>query len=164
MAMTDPEDYEARFADEEAELNRLLAKARPVRDEAAELADIHAAIAAERAASGRGVDDEALAQAVFDKWRLIHKYIFARPFRVAASAARSQQWREAAGRLAAIDDAEFADWLALQAEVAANREQGLPDYRIRRDGPVFLILLEYVGNRKRTALAVLHWTKADGEG
>lgn len=152
-----------RFADEEAELDRLLARARPARDEAAELAAIHAAIAAERAAQAQGPDDRVLAGAAFDKWRLIHKYVYARPFRVATTTARSQQWREAAQRLAAIGDAEFAAWLALQAEVAANREAGIPDYRIRRDGPVFPILLEYVGNRKRTALAVLHWAKADGE-
>jgi hypothetical protein len=159
----DEDDYERRFADEEAELDRLLAKARPPADAASELADIDAAIVRERRERARGVDDAALAQAAFDKWRLVHKFIYARPFRLDASTARSVQWREVARRCAGLADAELDDWLSLQAEVAANREAGIPDYRIRRDGPAFLILLEYVGNRKRTALAVLHWAKAAGE-
>lgn len=162
--MTDAAPEADPFADEEAELARLLAKARPVPHEAADLAELHAAIAAERRERARGVDDRALAELVFEKWRLIHKYVYARPFRLDGQRARPDQWREAARLCAPIADDEVTAWLALQAEVAANREAGMPDYRIRRDGPVFLILLEYVGNRKRTAHAVLHWAQAAGKG
>lgn len=150
------------FADEEAELERLLEKLRPPPDEAAELAGLHAAVAAERREKERGVHDASLAAAEFDKWRQIHKYVHARPFRLDGETFRSAQWRDVAARCAPIGDGELDNWLALQIEVAQNREQGIPDYRIRRDGPCFLILLEFVGNKKRTALAVLHWTKAAG--
>ena len=84
-----------------------------------------------------------------------------RPFRLDDRLRRSEQWRETARRLAALDEPELTEWLALQVEVAVSREQGRPDYRIRRDGPCFLIALEYVANRKRTALAILHWAAAE---
>ena len=54
----------------------------------------------------------------------------------------------------------MVDWLALQVEVAANIENGAPDMRPRVPGPTWLATLDFVSNRERKALAVLHWAQA----
>jgi hypothetical protein len=59
-----------------------------------------------------------------------------------------------------LRDTELIDWLALQIEVAANLERGVQDMRPRDPGPTWAVALEYVANRKRKALAVLHWAQA----
>ena len=69
-------------------------------------------------------------------------------------------WREALERFRPLRDSEFIDWLALQIEVAANLEKGVPDMRPRDPGPTWIVALEYVANRKRKALAVLRWSEA----
>ncbi len=145
-------------SDEIAELDRLIKKARPIADEAGDLRLVHEAIEAEQRYGGG--DDLRLAELVFAKWTALHKYIYARPLHLPEGLSRSDQWREMASTYVEIEDRELRDWLALQVEIAQNREKGIADLRERRDGPCFLILLEYIGNRKRTALAVLHWAKA----
>lgn len=150
-----------RFDDEERELDRLLAKAarrqRGAEDDGIEREEIRKAIEAQQQYDG--ADDVTAATLEFEKWRLLHKYIYARPFRLSGQQSRPDQWREVARRYATLDEPELAQWLDLQIEVAENRQQGRSDLRVRRDGPCFLILLEYVGNKKRTALAVLHWAR-----
>ena len=143
--------------DEQRELMRLLAKARPLKDEAGDLHKVHQAIEVEQN-SPDGADLQQ-AQRSFDKWRVLHKYIHARPFALQEGLARSDQWRAVGQKIAALKAADLDDWICLQIEVADNRERGIYDLRIRRDGPCFLILLEYVANKKRTALAVLHWAR-----
>ena len=100
------------------------------------------------------------AELVFAKWTALHKYLHARPWRLPEGLCRSDQWRQMVSKYVNLGDRELDFWLHLQVEIADNREKGISDLRERRDGPCFLILLEYVGNRKRTALAVLHWAKA----
>ncbi len=148
--------------DEFAELERLIKKARPIADEAGDLRLVHGAIEAEQHYDGG--DDLRRAELTFAKWTALHKYIYARPLRIAEDLKRSDQWRHLTKSYESVGDREVENWLGLQAEIAQNREQGIADLRERRDGPPFLILLEYVGNRKRTALAVLHWAKAQAQG
>ncbi|MCF6198037.1 MAG: hypothetical protein L3J67_01350 [Hyphomicrobiaceae bacterium] len=144
--------------DEFSELERLIKKARPIENEAHDLRLIHEAIRAEQQSAA--IDDLRAAELTFAKWTVLHKYLYARPLRLPAGLSRPDQWGQVAKIYANLQDREIANWLALQIEIASNREKGFSDLRERRDGPCFLILLEYVGNRKRTALAVLHWAKA----
>ncbi len=102
----------------------------------------------------------ALRRASFEKWRLIHEWTRHHPFRDDPRARRSEQWRAALTRLGELRDGELIDWLALQIEVATHLENGIQDLRPRDPGPTWLVTLEYVGNRKRKALAVLHWAEA----
>ena len=147
--------------DEERELDRMLIKAaqnsRGTGDESDDLQQINMAVEAERQYGT--LDDLKAAELAFGKWGMLHKYIHRRPFRLSDQLKRSDQWREVARKYAPLADRELTQWLELQIDVATSREEGRYDQRIRRDGPCFLIILEYVGNRKRTALAVLHWAK-----
>ena len=143
--------------DEQVELLRLLEKARPIKDEAGDLRKVQEAIEAEQ---HQDPDDSlGVAQLAFVKWRVLHKYIHARPFVLPEGLSRADEWREVAVKMSPVEELEIKDWVALQIEVAENRELGISDLRIRRDGPCYLILLEYVANKKRTALAVLHWAR-----
>lgn len=151
--MTDSNDHD----DEELQLDHLLQKARPIADEAGELQIVLGAIKVDQ--ENRLDDDLAVAGLVFEKWRVLHKYIHARPFRLPEGLKRSDQWRHVVEIYAALSEPEFSEWLELQVEVSSNIEQGIYDQRVRRDGPCYLIVLEYAGNKKRTALAVLHWAK-----
>ncbi len=94
---------------------------------------------------------------VFEKWRAAHRYLHRIPFRDRSYAKRSEQWRDALARLRNLGDPELTDWICLQIEVATNIERGVQDLRPRDDGPTFVVLLEYVANRKRKALAILKW-------
>lgn len=96
----------------------------------------------------------------FEKWRLIHKYVHRHPFPTRASLKRSEQWREAAGEIRDIGEIELLDWCLLQVAVASNLERGIQDMRPRKAGPCHPLILEYVANRKRKALAVLHFSTA----
>jgi hypothetical protein len=147
--------------DEEQELARVLAKTRGQCDETGDLRQIHKVIEAEQ--NSKNEDALKVAERIFDKWRIIHKFIHARPFAVEEGLRRSDQWRFVQKKYAPLGEAGLDDWLALQVEIAANREKGLADLRIRRDGPCYLIVLEYVGNKKRTALAVLHWVRQEAK-
>lgn len=114
----------------------------------------------EAAAGGQGSPSPAGYELQFEKWRLIHKYIHQNPFATRARLPRSEQWREAANRIRDLGELELLDWALLQAEIAGNLERGIQDMRPRRKGPCYGLLLEYVANRKRKALAVLHFAKA----
>lgn len=93
----------------------------------------------------------------FHKWQVMHRYLHAMPFRDRSYAKRSDQWRDALARVRDLGDRELLDWVCLQIEVATNIERGIQDLRPRDGGPTFIVLLEYVGNRKRKALAILKW-------
>ena len=106
--------------------------------------------------------DLALQQLEFEKWRLIHKQVHQHPFTLAARLARAAQWREAANRIRDLGEVELLDWTLQQAEIADNLERGIQDLRPRKNGPCHALVLEYLANRKRKALAVLRFAK-DGE-
>ncbi|MEQ1712039.1 MAG: hypothetical protein ABL908_11640, partial [Hyphomicrobium sp.] len=63
-------------------------------------------------------------------------------------------------RVRDLGESELLDWVLLQVDVARNLEKGVQDMRPRKNGPTFLVMLEYVANRKRKALAILKWVKA----
>ncbi len=85
------------------------------------------------------------------------------PFSLPARFARSAQWREAANRIRDLGEIELLDWTLQQAEIADNLERGIQDLRPRKNGPCHALVLEYVANRKRKALAVLRFAKASEE-
>ncbi len=148
---------------EEARLARLAAAARPFsRSEAAAfLAEFGQAVAREAELRDEPRTDEIeRSRAAFEKWRLLHGWARRHPYRDRERAKRSEVWREALERFRSLRDCELIDWLALQIEVAANLEKGVADMRPRDPGPTWLVTLEYVSNRKRKALAVLHWAQA----
>ena len=99
-------------------------------------------------------------RASLEKWRLLHVWTRRHPYRDRRQLRRSDAWREALEHFHPLREPELIDWLALQIEVAANRENGVPDMRPRDPGPTWIVTLEYVGGRKRKALAVLHWAEA----
>jgi len=109
--------------------------------------------------------DSARYQAQLETWRAIQRFMHKTPFRDRAGLKRSDQWRSVLDRVRCLGQLELVDWVALQVEVASNREKGIPDMRPRKNGHAFLVMLEYVGNRKRKALALLKWAlEAEREG
>ena len=97
-------------------------------------------------------------------WRLLHKTIHHHPFHPDPALPRGDQWRRMRGHVDDIlGDPEILAWVAEQAEICDNRDRGHHDWRPRKDGPRFDLLLEYVGNSKRTALAIHHFALADRE-
>jgi hypothetical protein len=150
---------EARFA-------RLGAAVRPfTRSEAAAfLAELGQAVRREaELRDDPRADAIETSRASLEKWRLLHRWTRRHAYRDPARAKRSDVWRGALERFRPLRDCELVDWLALQVEVAANIENGVPDMRPRDPGPTWLATLEYVSNRKRKALAVLHWARAARE-
>ena len=153
---------EACALGDEAKFARLSAPARPFSrsGEAAFAEDLRRARDCESALSDReGADDLDLRRATFEKCRLLHVWTRRHPYRDRPLARRSEVWRAALERFRPLRDAEL-NWLALQIEVAANLEKGVQDMRPRDPGPTWIVTLEYVANRKRKALAVLHWAEA----
>ncbi len=152
--------------DDETRFAHLAAAARPfTRSEAAaHLAELHEAVRREAdLREGARVDEIEASGASFEKWRLLERWTRDRPYRDRARAKRSDVWREALERFRPSRDCELIDWLGVQVEVAANIEKGAPDMRPRDPRPTWLATLEYVSNRKRKALAVLHWARAARE-
>ncbi len=93
----------------------------------------------------------------FAKWRKMHKLVHASPFHTNRRLKRSDQWRDAINRIRDIGEPELFNWCLLQLEVAANIERGIREMRPRKNGPCYELILEYVSDRKRKALAVLHF-------
>lgn len=157
------EDREACGPGEEARFTGLSAGARPFSrsEQAAFSEDLKRARDRETIFGDRaGADDLDLRRATFDKWRILHEWIRRHPYRDRPSARRSEMWREGIERFRTLRDPELIDWLVLQIEVAANIENGVQDMRPRDPSPTWIVALEYVANRKRKALAVLHWSEA----
>jgi hypothetical protein len=111
-------------------------------------------------------EDDTLArqQLEFEKWRLIHKQVHQHPFTLPARLKRATQWREAANRIRDLGEVGLLDWTLQQAEIADNLERGIQDLRPRKNGPCHALVLEYVANRKRKALAVLRFARAGKDG
>jgi len=108
--------------------------------------------------AGPDADDTlTLLRSQFTEARLIHKYIHQTPFRDAPRKSRSRQWEDTLSFYRHLGNVDLIDWIRLQIEVARNLEQGIQDMRPRKNGPTWLVVLEYVANAKRKALAVLHW-------
>jgi len=101
---------------------------------------------------------------VLQKWRLIHKHFHTFSFPTRTRLKRSEQWKEAVEHVRDLNDLEVLDWVLLQAEVAGNIERGIREMRPRKNGPCHDLLLEYVRDRKRKALAVHKWAQAADEG
>ena len=155
--------------EERDELARLIKSAK--RKRPADIERLHAraveALALERQAATAqdGKTDQAANEAReaarlkagYNAYSAVHRFIHAQPYHDDPSIARSAQWRQVLARFEDLGDDELNEWLKLQIDVAENIEAGIPDYRPRKDGPTFLILLEFVANRKRKALAILHW-------
>ena len=124
-------------------------------------ADTRAAVARERACRSEphtlDIERHALHLA---KWRAIHNFMHKTPYRDKPGIKRSQQWTAVVDRVRDIGETELLDWVLLQVDVARNLEKGIQDMRPRKNGPTFLVMLEYVANRKRKALAILKWVKA----
>ncbi|MGO9769234.1 MAG: hypothetical protein ACLPSW_06700 [Roseiarcus sp.] len=151
---------------EEARFARLAAAARPfTRSEAAAfLAELGEAVRREaELRDDRNADEIDRSRASLEKWRLLQRWTRRHPYRDRKRAKRSDVWREALERFRPLRDCELIDWLALQIEVAANIENGVADMRPRDPRPTWLATLESVSNRKRKALAVLHWAQAARE-
>jgi len=157
------EHSEACALGDEAKFVRLSAGARPFSrtEQAAFFEDLGQARAREADRSGAAAaDDLGRLRATFEKWRMLHEWTRRHPYRDPLAAPRSTVWRAALERFRRLRDPELVDWLALQIEVAANLEKGVQDMRPRDPGPTWIVTLEYVANRKRKALAVLHWAEA----
>ena len=109
--------------------------------------------------------DSARYSAQLETWRALQRYLHRTPFRDRAGLKRSEQWRSVLDRVRDLGQQELVDWVVLQVEVAGNREKGIPDMRPRKNGHAFLVMLEYVSNRKRKATALLKWAlEAEREG
>jgi len=127
----------------------------------AELKEVLSEIAIE--ASAAAGDPDRLADLQVSKWRAIHKHIHRNPFHVPESLARSDQWRKVLDHLKrTVGEAELTDWLIVQVDVAANLEAGIRDLRPRKSDPCYDIVMEYVNNQKRKAVAVLRWARGKG--
>lgn len=153
---------EACLLNEAQEVERRIAAARPFprSERAALLGEIRAAIGNEAELRDRsGPPGAALYRASFAKWRLMHAWLHRTPYRDRRPGSRPAQWREALAAFRELGDPELIDWLTLQIEVATNLENGVQDMRPRDPGPTWLVTLEHVANRKRKALALLHWAE-----
>ncbi|MEO5373930.1 MAG: hypothetical protein H7840_06565 [Alphaproteobacteria bacterium] len=128
---------------------------------AAELADILAREEAQRTTRVPYPEKTSLQYA---KWQQLHKIVHATPVHVSDRLPRHEQWmaiRDYVWR--AVGEREVIEWVTLQVEVARNIAAGIQDLRPRKDGPCHELLLEYVANRKRKALAVHHWALSAAE-
>lgn len=110
-----------------------------------------------RPTGGVGIE---LRRASFEKWRGLHEWTRRHPYRDRILVRRPEQWREALEKFRSLRDRELIDWLALQIEVATNLDNSVQDMRPRDPGPTWVVTLQYIANRKRKALAVLHWAEA----
>lgn len=159
--MSEEDFEELACASAAARLDDLLEASRrvPPSERGPLLAATRAAVAAADAVKARRpkASDRQLCEAELARWRAVHRYVHLSPYRDRAHPKRSEQWRDVLHRVRDIGEQELIDWVALQVEVAANREKGIPDMRPRKNGPTVLVMLEYVGNRKRKALAMLKW-------
>ncbi len=151
----------------ERRMRRLEAQRRPTKSELAGMVDEVCRIVANerRVIAGTSGGDSARYQAQLETWRSIQRYMHKTPFRDRSGLKRSDQWRCVLDRVRDLGQNELTDWVALQVEVAGNREKGIPDMRPRKNGHAFLVMLEYVGNRKRKATALLKWAlEAERDG
>jgi hypothetical protein len=150
-------------ASDEAKFLRLSASARPLSRSEAAAFDQDLSLARDKEdslANDPAAADVALRRAIFEKWRLIHDWTRRNPYRDKPGTGRPDQWRMALEKFRPLRDGELIDWLILQIDVATNLANGVQDMRPRDPGPTWLVTLEYVSNRKRKALATLHWAEA----
>lgn len=96
------------------------------------------------------------------KWSHIEDCLAANPFRVSETLPRSEQWRRVRDHLKAnLDEPEMIDWIIQQIDVAANLAAGIHEMRPRKNGPCHGVLMEWVGNRRKKAEAVLKWIRCE---
>ncbi len=121
--------------------------------------EIERAIAELAAAENRAAPYAERLDLEFRKWQAIHKYVHRNPFATDERLARSAQWRAVLDYARDLREPEVLDWVLQQVEIAEHHEHGIRDLRPRKSGPCHPLLLEYVANRKRKALAVLRWAR-----
>jgi len=123
------------------------------------------AIYAEEAAmesAGTDPDQGRLDDLQLRKWDAIHRYLHERPFRVAESLTRFEQWRRVRDHLKqCLDEPELTDWLVQQIDVAHNLAAGIHEMRPRKKGQCYDVLMEWVVNRRGKAEAVMRWVKGE---
>jgi hypothetical protein len=124
------------------------------------LARIHEIVSLQESGAVSGYVEAARLEV--EKWRLILELLQAHPFPTRTHLRRSEQWRDAFGRVREIRDREFCDWILLQVEVAANIERGVREMRPRKPGPCHPQLVEYAAQRLRKAEKILHFAE-EGE-
>ncbi len=132
-------------------------------DRQTQISEIRALVAAQCRLNEAGASIIEKSELQLRKWRMIHKHLHAHPFPTKARAKRSEQWRDAVQCIRGLDDMDVLDWVLLQADVAGNIERGIREMRPRKNGPCHALLLEYVRDRKRKALAVYKWSLAADE-
>ncbi|MCP5373522.1 MAG: hypothetical protein H6907_17475 [Hyphomicrobiales bacterium] len=98
-----------------------------------------------------------------DKWRLIHRHLRENPFQVSMALPRAEQWSRVHRHLrATVGEPELDAWVLVQRDVAQNLADGIRDMRPRKNGPCYDVLMEWVRDRKRKALAVVQWSQGKG--
>lgn len=96
------------------------------------------------------------------RWRILHKFIHDNPFDAEDTLSRGDQWRSVHAHIdETLGDADILAWIFEQAEINDNIAGGHPDMRPRKSCQCRTLLLEYVGNAKRTALAIHHFALAE---
>ncbi len=134
------------------------------RGSAKKLAELRAVRAEEVSSETLAATHEVRAEIQHRKWRVIHKLLRDNPFTVGTAHPRAEQWRRVRDHVKlTLDEPEVTEWVILQMEVAANRAAGIADLRPRKNGPCYALLMEFVRDRKRKALAVLRWTRDEGD-
>lgn len=104
-------------------------------------------------------EDQCALQA--EKWACVCDLIALSSFPTRRTAARSEQWREAAKRLHDLVPAgELIDWALQQADIARNRERGVRDVRLHPDGPCHKLILDHACMRRDKARVVLGRARA----
>ncbi len=97
----------------------------------------------------------------FEKWRIIHKLVHRTPIDPDSTLPRAGQWRAMYGYFRDLaGEPDTLAWIAQQVEIAEHIAAGIQDLRPRKNGPCHPLLLEFVGNRKRKALAVYRFAVA----
>lgn len=125
-----------------------------------ELEDIHVL---ENSSEIEGATQQVRAELQHRKWRVLHKSLHDNPFQVPETLSRQEQWRRVRDHIKkTLDEPDIIDWVIVQKDVAANLAAGIQDLRPRKNGPCYELLMEFVRDRKRKALAVLRWCRGEG--
>ena len=116
----------------------------------------------ERLFEGHQVNSEEWVLFQHKKWKAIHHHLDAYPFQVSEKLPRHEQWRRVRDHLKqTLDEPAMIDWVIVQIDVAKNLAAGIHEMRPRKKGPCYDVLMEWVVNRERKALAIVQWTKGE---
>lgn len=111
---------------------------------------------------GQNKDCEAWFILQYHKWCVIFDDLANHPFTVSQTMDRAEQWRRVRDHLKqTLDEPEMIDWVIEQIDVATNLAAGIHEMRPRKDGPCYVVLMEWVANRKHKAMVVLQWDRGE---